>query len=144
MILAIDPGSEKTGVAIVRRDESLVCKAILDTKRLAEELTPYFAKYDISVVVMGDGTNSKRLGTIVQDFLKETGQDIEFAFVNEKHSTEEGRVLYWEHEPPKGIKKWIPLSFQYPPRPIDDYVAWIIGNIYLGYVKAEDVGHKMV
>ena len=35
MILAIDPGSEKTGTAVLRNDGSLVCRQIIPTEDTA-------------------------------------------------------------------------------------------------------------
>jgi len=43
-----------------------------------------------------------------------------------------------------GWRRLIPDGFRRIPVPVDDYVAWIIACIYLGIVRAEDVGHKKV
>ena len=59
MIFAIDPGSEKTGTAVVADDGSLVTKAIVPTPELGDYLSHVYENYPFSHIVMGDGTNHK-------------------------------------------------------------------------------------
>ena len=57
MIAAIDPGSEKTGVAVLGGDGSLAEKKIIPTGDLEAYLTGAYAQYRFTHIVMGDGTN---------------------------------------------------------------------------------------
>ena len=50
---------------------------------------------------------------------------------DEEFTTVEGRKLYFKYTPRRGWRRFVPLSFQYPPEPVDDFVAWIIGRRYL-------------
>ena len=58
--------------------------------------------------------------------------------------TEMGETWYKREHPATGWRRLIPDGFRRIPVPVDDYVAWIIACIYLGIVRAEDVGHKKV
>lgn len=48
MIFAIDPGSEKTGTAVVNDDGSLVTKAIVPTPDLLSYVEEIYGKYPFS------------------------------------------------------------------------------------------------
>jgi hypothetical protein len=51
--------------------------------------------------------------------------------VDEKHTTEEARRLYWKKNPPHGWRKFLPTSMQVPPEPVDGIVAEILINRFL-------------
>ena len=131
MIFAIDPGSEKTGTAVVAADGSLVTKAIVPTPELGDYLSRVYETHPFSHIVMGDGTNHKKLQPLVEQWIARDHQDITFSLTDEKFTTVEGRKLYFKYTPRRGWRRFVPLSFQYPPEPVDDFVAWIIGRRYL-------------
>ena len=144
MIAAIDPGSKKTGVAVLKEDGTLLSKAIVHTTALEAEMVDLLNHYDIKTIVMGNGTHHEELQRRVEQAAGAAGYHIAVQLVNEKYTTEMGQKRYWREHPLKGLSRLIPVSFRTVPEPVDDYVAWIIGEIYLGRVKAEDVGHKKV
>ena len=131
MIFAIVPGSEKTGTAVVAEDGSLVTKAIVPTPELGDYLSWVYETHPFSHIVMGDGTNHKKLQPLVEQWIARGHQDITFSLTDEKFTTVEGRKLYFKYTPRRGWRRFVPLSFQYPPEPVDDFVAWIIGRRYL-------------
>lgn len=131
MIFAIDPGLEKTGTAVVAEDGSLVTKAIVPTPELGDYLSRVYETHPFSHIVMGDGTNHKKLQLLVEQWIARDHQDITFSLTDEKFTTVEGRKLYFKYTPRRGWRRFVPLSFQYPPEPVDDFVAWIIGRRYL-------------
>ena len=100
-ILAIDPGREKTGIAILKNSDVLEHKI--------------------------NGTSSKKK----YDLLKREFIDRDIVLINEYRTTDEARKLYFQENPPKGWKKLIPLGMQVPPVPVDDYAAIVIGRKYL-------------
>ena len=122
MIAAIDPGSEKTGVAVLGGDGSLAEKKIIPTGDLEAYLTGAYAQYRFTHIVMGDGTNHKRLQPVAEEWIRRQAPAVTFSLVDEKNTTVEGRAMYF---------KYMPLSLQYPPEPVDDFVAWIIGLRYI-------------
>jgi hypothetical protein len=77
--------------------------------------------------VLGNGTNSRNIGESVKRVLN----DVMVTVVEEAHSTEEARTLYWQENPPKGLKKLIPLGMLVPPVPLDAYAAVILVRRFL-------------
>lgn len=143
MILALDPGKDKTGIALVEEDGSLVEKKVVPTKELLQTISRWIER-NPRLIVMGNGTKHKEMKQTVEELLKEMGSSLSVALVNEKYTTEMGEAWYKRDHPAKGLARLIPRGMRSVPVPIDDYVAWIIGLIYLGIVKEEDMGHKKV
>lgn len=125
-ILAIDPGREKTGIAILKNSNVLEHK-IINSEELVQIIKSLLEKYIIKTIVMGNGTSSKKK----YDLLKQEFIDKDIVLINEYRTTDEARKLYFQENPPKGWKKLIPLGMQVPPVPVDDYAAIVIGRKYL-------------
>ncbi len=134
MIAAIDPGSEKTGTAILNEDGTLAEKKIVPTPMLLPYLQQAYETYLFHHIVMGNGTNHKHLQPCVEAWIQDKKRPVTFSLIDEKYTTVEGRKLYFKYTPRKGWRRFIPLALQYPPEPVDDFVAWIIG---LRYIKAK-------
>ena len=129
-ILAIDPGREKTGIAILKNSDVLEHK-IINSEELVQIIKSLLEKYLIKTIVMGNGTSSKKK----YDLLKREFIDRDIVLINEYRTTDEARKLYFQENPPKGWKKLIPLGMQVPPVPVDDYAAIVIGRKYLKHNK---------
>ena len=85
-VLAVDPGRDKTGVAILTKTAQLVMMDIVSTASVQKELETLLAMYPtITYMVCGNGTNHKVVGSIVKTLA--ISQEREFAFMNEKHTT---------------------------------------------------------
>lgn len=125
-ILAIDPGREKTGIAILKNSDVLEHK-IINSEELVQTIKSLLEKYIIKTIIMGNGTSSKKK----YDLLKREFMDRDIVLINEYRTTDEARKLYFQENPPKGWKKLIPLGMQVPPVPVDDYAAIVIGRKYL-------------
>lgn len=144
MILAVDPGKDKTGCAVVKEDGSLVVKQVIPTKTYEKEMASLLYRYPVRAFIMGNGTRHGEMKERSEKLLHAMERDIPIILVDEKYTTEMGEAWYWKDHPAKGLSRLIPKGMRTVPVPVDDYVAWIIGNIYLGHVKAEDVGHRKV
>ena len=125
-ILSIDPGREKTGIAILKNSDVLEHK-IINSDELGQIIKSLLEKYIIKTIVMGNGTSSKKK----YDLLKREFIDRDIVLINEYRTTDEARKLYFQENPPKSWKKLIPLGMQVPPVPVDDYAAIVIGRKYL-------------
>ena len=129
-VLAVDPGRDKTGIAILTKTAQLVMMDIVPTDSVLCELQSLLTMYpSVFVLVCGNGTNHKAVGAMVKQVAEE--QVKIFTFVNEKHTTEEARRRYFEVHPPTGWRKLVPKGMLYPPVPVDDITAWIIGERWL-------------
>lgn len=134
-IIAVDPGREKTGVAMVAiEDQSLLHKVIVPTAVIGDYCDHLLDSYDkIERIVCGNGTNHQKVFKVLQASARDKG--LEAVLTDEKYTTEEARVRYFEWNPPKGIKRLVPKGMLYPPEPVDDFTAWVIGERYLKGLK---------
>lgn len=142
MIFAMDPGSEKTGIALVEEDGSLCRKAVVPTADLEKHVAEYLDLQPVRAFVMGNGTRHREIQKRMEALLRKRESDLRVSLVNEKYTTEMGEQRYKKEHPPKGLARLIPSGMRTVSVPVDDYVAWIIGEIYLGRIRSEDVGHR--
>lgn len=132
LLLAVDPGREKSGVAIMIRDTAeLVVKAIYPTDQLEQQLQSLGEPYKgrIKELVCGNGTNHKYVFHLLEDLAKQWAITAQLA--EEAHTTEMARKRYFQYHPPRGLKRLVPKGMLYPPVPVDDFTAWIIGEQYI-------------
>lgn len=130
-ILAIDPGREKCGLAIVDGLGEAIFLAIVLTSDLASNIENILKKEKIEYVALGDGTNNK----VVFAAIKKIDGKIKTIVVDEKNTTYDARELYWKKNPPTGWQKFLPLGLRNITEPIDDYAAWLIGRKSLTELK---------
>ena len=64
--LGIDPGRSKTGLALVDGAGQIVALHIAMTESIDQELQAFVAADKLCGIVMGDGTNNKRIGDAVR------------------------------------------------------------------------------
>lgn len=135
MILAIDPGRDKTGVAIYDPAKRLVrSHQIILTPDLFPAINAWSKERVFQLILLGDGT----LAATFQKNLAELVPEIPVRLIDESYSTLEARQLYFDLYPPQGLKKVIPRSLRTPERPIDDLVAIILLGRYLGEIPKID------
>lgn len=128
MLLGVDPGRSKSGLALVSEDGSLEKFTVAMMNNFAAELQDFVQDRQVQTIVVGNGTTSAAM----QQILKNTFPKAAVQVVEESHSTEEARKLYWQLYPPKGLKKLIPLGLQVPPINLDGLAAVILVRRYLG------------
>jgi len=126
IVLGIDPGREKCGLAVVSPNLVLV-KRVVARGEFLDLAREYIRQYNVARIVLGDGTGSK-------DFLQEIEGVLPVVTVDEQYTTEEARKKYWLDHRPKGWRRLLPTSMQVPPEPFDDYVAVILAERYLSEI----------
>lgn len=127
LYLGIDPGRSKTGIAVTDNDGKIVYLKVAETEHILDELQAVKHKYPVEQAVIGNGTNSKFLTEITGSVFAGMPLNV----VGEAHSTEEARKLYWELNPPQGLKKIIPLGLLVPEEPLDAYAAVVLIKRFL-------------
>ena len=125
--LGVDPGRSKTGLALVDGAGKIVKLHIAESQNIDNEIVEFIKNSCPVHIVLGNGTNSRNIGESVKRVLS----DVMVTVVEEAHSTEEARTLYWQENPPKGLKKLIPLGMLVPPVPLDAYAAVILVRRFL-------------
>lgn len=136
-LLGFDPGRDKCGVAVVERcgdqEGSHVEKyqvrqhQIFSASAVVDGLREICQQLPITTVVMGDGTTTKEWQHKIRSIIS-----VPIVLVDERHSTLEARDRYWQIFPPLGFLKFVPQSLRPIDRPIDDIVAIILLERYLG------------
>lgn len=125
-ILGIDPGTRKAGFAVLSGDAATVFDLGIETvEALLERAKVLVSEHEIAAVALGTGTNAEALGAQLRSL------GIPVHLVDERETTLRARALYFADHPPRGWRRLIPLSFQLPPRPIDDYAAVLIARRHL-------------
>jgi len=83
------------------------------------------ADHGVDVVLVGDQTGAKQV------LNRLSGLPVPVMPVKERGTTLLARRRYFRDHPPRGWRRLLPLSFQVPPEPYDDYAAVVIAETYL-------------
>lgn len=130
MLLAIDPGSVKCGLAVVSANGEAAVRSVIPTASLEETVARLLTAHAIDRIVMGDRTRSREFARrlAVAGLVPAGG----LFFVDEHRSSEEARRRYLRDNPPR---QWwlrlLPAGMRAPDRPYDDYVAVILAERFL-------------
>ena len=124
MYIGIDPGRDKCGVAVLNSVGKIFFQQVVATENLSEIIKKLSDLFDIELAILGDGTTHKSAEKILKEFFS-------VRIVDEKHTTELARKIYWQKNPPQGWRKLLPTSLQVPPEPVDAIVAEILVKRFL-------------
>ena len=124
MILGIDPGRDKCGAAVLNQDGEIKFQEVIATKNFSDVIKKLSEEFNLELAILGNGTTHKATEEILKQFLP-------VKIVDEKHTTEQARKLYWQKNPPTGWRKFLPTSMQVPPEPVDAIVAEILVKRFL-------------
>ena len=129
-ILAIDPGRDKCGMAVLDHGKQVVWRGVVVTTELFSASLQMTRQYGIRTVVLGNQTFSVEVRRMLEPLLEQNLVQ-EIIFVDERGSTEMARVRYWKAFPPTGWRRFLPLGLLAPPCAIDDFAAIILGERFL-------------
>ena len=127
LILGVDPGSSKSGVALLTFEGIIENTEVLLMSNFTDALAEFLGQEEIKLCILGNGTTSAQMHAVLGQILPEAVLKL----VDEAHSTEEARTLYWEINPPKGLRKLFPLSMQQPTGNLDGLAAAVLVRRYL-------------
>ena len=124
-LISIDPGKYKCGIVLAEISEKKVYKAIiLKSELLADYVRNLNTVEDISKIVIGNGTNSRKIIEKL-DFLKQ-----EIIIFEEKNTTYRAKARYFELFPISGLKFLIPREVFILNKNLDAISALIILEDY--------------
>lgn len=126
-IAAIDPGRDKCGLAVLSETGAILLQRVISTADLEKEITSAVERYAPKVLLLGNGTTSSQAEERIRMSVPELAVEV----VDEYKTTEQARKEYWKANPPKGLRRLLPVSMQVPPVPVDDFVAIILARRYL-------------
>ena len=125
IVLAIDPGRDKCGIAVVNT-EAAVHMSVIPRKHAAAAVESLSARFSPQAIIIGNGTGSSFLADELQ-----SRSDLPVELVDEAYSTRKARSRYFKDNPPRGLRRLIPRGLMTPPRPYDDYVALILAEEWM-------------
>jgi len=133
VILVIDPGKDKCGLAVVAGSLEVLFKKVIKTGEVVNELESAVAAWKPQKIVIGSGTFSRKIRETIKDIHAHIPRQV----IDEKYSTEQARRKYFQENPPRGLWRLIPTTMQVPKDPVDDYAAIVLAEKYFGTGKGE-------
>ena len=130
LILAVDPGSAKSGLALVDGAGALLEQRVVPDDSVASAVKEVPGDRRPDVVVLGAGTTSARMrGLLTQLF-----PGLAIDEVDEAGSTLEARRLWLRTVPPRGLSRLLPgaLRCALQAGELDGYAAWVLARRWLG------------
>ena len=128
VVAALAPGRSKCGLVRTDPQRRRIEEAlVLPPGPCREQLLAWHRDLKLAVVVLGDGTGSRRW----QEWLTGEGE-LPVLLVDERGSTLAARRRYWRLEPPQGWRCLLPEGLRQPPRDWDDVVAQLLLERWLG------------
>lgn len=130
-VLAIDPGRDKCGIAVLSPQGDVLLHEIVPTAALETRVSELAAEY-APRIIMGDGTTSAATKARIE------AQVGAVTLVDEYRTTEEGRRLYWAENPPRGWRRLVPRGLLTPAVPVDDFAAVALAWRFLAGTARRD------
>lgn len=126
--VGFDPGKDKCGMAIVQGDGTPLRHEVVASAQAVETLVSWCEAFEIEALILGDQTGSKQWRSRIQAVLPELRIEV----IDERFSSQEARDRYWDVYPAMGFDRLVPRGMRFPPRAIDDLVAIILVERFLG------------
>jgi RNase H-fold protein (predicted Holliday junction resolvase) len=133
VILSLDPGKDKCGLAIVSDTLKVKLRKVIKTTEVVKEVEEAVTSHQPQKILIGSGTFSRK----IRETLKNVHAHIPREVVDEKYSTEQARRRFFRENPPRGLWRLIPTSLQVPKEPVDDYAAVVLAEKYFGAYKGD-------
>jgi hypothetical protein len=134
VVLAIDPGTAKCGIAVARRPAPeaerphVLHREVAETERLVARVLSLLAAHpEVGAVLIGNATRGPVLFRALRDSLP---PGLPLRSVEEAFTSQRARERYKLENPPRGLQKLVPPGMRTPPRPYDDYVALLLAEDY--------------
>lgn len=128
IVLAIDPGTAKCGMALALRDANgklhVPWRAVSPLENFVARIHEAHDVEPFSLIIVGSGTHSKPVVAAIRAEFPSMG----ILVVDEKDTSLQARERYWEHNPRRGWRRFLPSTLQTPPEPVDDFVALILAE----------------
>jgi RNase H-fold protein (predicted Holliday junction resolvase) len=131
VVLAIDPGRGKCGVAVCAPG-AVLARAVTSPEALPALIEEWQRRFSVTEIVIGNRTG----GEAVRDAVRRAaGRPI--GLVDEAGTTLRARARYFAEHPPRGWRRFVPRGLLTPPEPYDDYAAVLLAEAALAQEAQE-------
>ena len=127
LVIGVDPGRSKCGLAVVGSRSGALARAVVAVSTLADTVRALVGAFAPSVIVVGGGTGAKS----AKCALETMSLGIPIETVDEKFTSLDAKARFFKENPPRGLRRLIPVSLQTPRVPYDDYVAVLLAERYI-------------
>ncbi len=124
-LLAVDPGRDKCGLAVVDSREGILARGVVPATMVGRLAEDWVRAYRPEILVVGGGTALRAVRRALE------AVDLPMQVFPESHTTERARRRYFQEHPPRGLWRLVPLGLRTPPVPVDDYAAVLIAEDFL-------------
>ena len=129
MLLAIDPGRAKCGLAVVQGPGPILCleRKIVETERLIMAVGETLKRRpEVQQVLLGNATHSATL----RKALAAAFPAIPLELVDEWNTSVRAKARYVADNPAPGWRRLLPAGMRSPEVPYDDYAALLLAEDY--------------
>ncbi len=130
VVLALDPGRAKCGIAVVCQAASggdrprVLHREIVEAARVVARVLPLVAQHGVETLLVGNATG----GTVLARALREALPEVPVQLVEEAFTSQRARSRYLQEHQPRGLQRLLPPGLRTPPVPIDDYAALLLAE----------------
>lgn len=125
VVLAIDPGRGKCGVAVCAPG-TVLARAVTAPDALPALIEEWQRRFSVTEIVVGDRTGAEAVLDAIRGAARRP-----ITLVDEAGTTLRARARYFAEHPPRGWRRLIPRTLQIPPEPFDDYAAVLLAEAAL-------------
>ncbi len=127
VVLAVDPGRDKCGIAVVGHRSGVLHREVRTTADLVPRVQDLAARFAVEALVVGDRTTSRLVAAALSG-LQSLPEPMP---IDEAGSSLAARERWRREVPPRGWQRLVPAVFRFPREPIDDWAAVILAERYL-------------
>jgi RNase H-fold protein (predicted Holliday junction resolvase) len=130
VVLALDPGSHKCGLAVVRRGAApgeaprALVREVIARERVVARARELTEAHGVEALLVGDATGGAPLARELAAALA----PLPVHRVNEAFTSERARRRFLLENRPRGLGRLVPPGLRFPDRPYDDYVALLLAE----------------
>jgi len=126
VVVAVDPGRAKCGVAVVAADGEVLSRAVVETDRVGLTAAALAHTFGATVIVLGGRTGAPRAWELIHA----ADPALTIAEIEEHMTSLEARERYWRETPPGCLLRLVPKGLRVPPEPVDDWAAVVLAERY--------------
>ena len=130
-LAGLDPGRSKCGLVLTDRGRRRILEALVLPPEQAGVTLERWLRAGRVTLVLGNGTGSATWRVRLEKRLP-------VQLVEEGGSTLAARERFWQLEPARGWRRLLPRGLRLPPRDIDDVVAQLLLERWLGHPLKRD------